>query len=171
MILFQITDLFAVTDGILDFRAGTLTDIAAHIDDIDGVRHVNLPLVHVVEHLLRVARPDFLVSGVAEEAHADDDVAFEGEAFLRFDELILEAGAAAQGDYGELSYHKTVIKRLFFMPDNSSQLSNCHKVHQTLDLDEHFSRPFIFFLQESKMARIFIFDVCNCFSKLVKVNI
>ena len=105
MILFQVTDLFAVTDGILDFRAGTLTDIAAHIDDIDGIGHVNLPLVHVVEHLLRVARPDLIISGVAEETHADDDVAFEGKALLRFDELVLEAGAAAQGDYWELSYH------------------------------------------------------------------
>ena len=107
MILFHVTDLFSVTDGILDFRAGTLTDIAAHIDDIDGIGHVNLPLVHVVKHLLRVTRPKLLVPTVAEKGYADDDVAFEGKALLRFDELVLEAGATAQGDYWELSYHET----------------------------------------------------------------
>ena len=63
--------------------------------------------MHLIEHLLCAFGPDLIISGVAEETHADDDVAFEGKALLRFDELVLEAGAAAQGDYWELSNHNS----------------------------------------------------------------
>lgn len=66
--------------GVLDFRAGAVTDVAADVDDVDFVSHVDFPFVHVVEHFLRFregsfvhAVPDFLIAGVAEEPDADDE--------------------------------------------------------------------------------------------------
>ena len=82
----------------------------------DAVCHVNLAFVHVVQHLLGAFGPDFVVTAVAEEAHADDDVAREGQALLRFHELILEAGAAAEGYDGVFAVHIALLTgRLWFI--------------------------------------------------------
>ena len=61
--------------------------------------------MHVVQHLFGAGRPDFVVAAVAEEAHADDDVARKSQAFLRFQELILEAGRSAKGYDGVFADH------------------------------------------------------------------
>ena len=91
--------------GVFYFTARTLADITAHVDDIDAIGHVNLALVHVVQHFLDAIGPDFVVAAVAEEANADDDVACEGKALLRFQELLFEAGASAEGYYGVFADH------------------------------------------------------------------
>ena len=65
--------------------------------------------MHIVQHLLRSLCPHLIVSGMPEEAHADDYVASEGKALLRFQKLILEACAAAEGYY-----------RVFADPDSSA---------------------------------------------------
>ena len=48
--------------------------------------------MHIVQHLLGALCPDFFVAAMAEQADADDDVALEGQALLRFEELVLETG-------------------------------------------------------------------------------
>ena len=79
--------------GILNLTAGATADVASDVYDEYFVRHINLALVHIVQHLLGAFRPDFIVSGMAEESDADDDIAFKGEALLRFKELFLETCA------------------------------------------------------------------------------
>ena len=91
--------------GVFDFASRALADIAAHVDDVDAVGHVDFALVHVVEHFLGPFGPDFVVAAVAEKADADDDVAGEGQAFLCFQELLLEARAAAEGYDGVFADH------------------------------------------------------------------
>ena len=65
--------------------------------------------MHVVQHFLGAFGPDFIVPAVAEEADADDDVACEGEAFLRFQELVFEARAAAEGYDGVFAGHEVRV--------------------------------------------------------------
>lgn len=98
--------------GVLDFRAGAVTDVAADVDDVDFVSHVDFPFVHVVEHFLRFregsfvhAVPDFLIAGVAEEPDADDDITRKRQPLLGIHELLFEAGAATERDYFIFSYH------------------------------------------------------------------
>ena len=55
--------------GILDFRAGAGTDIAALVDDKDLVRHIDLALVHIVQHFLHAVRPHLIISRMPEQPH------------------------------------------------------------------------------------------------------
>ena len=91
--------------GILDFSSCTGSDIAADIDHEDLIRHIDLPLMHVIQHFLGSFRPDFLITGVTEEANTDDDVSLQRQAFLRLHESVLKAGASTEGDDFILSYH------------------------------------------------------------------
>ena len=95
--VFQVIHYFAVGFGVFNFTASALADVTANIDDEDLVCHVDFAFMHVIEHLLGAIGPDFIVAAMAEEADTDDDVAGEGEAFLRLQELLLEACAAAEG--------------------------------------------------------------------------
>ena len=95
---FKVTDSLPGAFCIFDFAAGAASDVAAYVYDEYFIRHIDLALVHVIQHFLDAFSPYLFVSGVAEEADADDDVSFEGKAFLRFYELVFEAGAAAEGD-------------------------------------------------------------------------
>ena len=80
--------------------------VAAHVDYVDGIRHIYLAFMHVVEHLLGAFRPHLVISGMPEEAYADDDIAFEGEALLRLKELLFKARAAAEGYAWVFADHK-----------------------------------------------------------------
>lgn len=73
-----------------------MADVAAHVDDVYAVGHVNLAFVRVVQHFLGAFCPDFAVAAVAEEADADDDVTRECEALLRFQELLLTSQRTVQ---------------------------------------------------------------------------
>ena len=90
--LFQIPYPLPLALGIFNLRAGAGADVAADVDDVDLIGHVDLALVHIVQHLLGALGPDFFVAAMAEQADADDDVALEGQALLRLQELLLEAG-------------------------------------------------------------------------------
>ena len=57
-------------------------------------------------------RRDLVVAGMPEQTGTDDDVAFESQALLCFVELILEAGASAEGDYFVVADH-TISDSLF----------------------------------------------------------
>ena len=92
--------------GVFDFASRALADIAAHVDDVDAVGHVDFALVHVVQHFLGAFSPDFVIAAMAEKADADDNVALEGQALLRLQELLLEARAAAEGDDGIFAGHR-----------------------------------------------------------------
>ena len=96
-ILIVIQDLLALRPGILDLRLGTRTDIAADVDHVDGIRHIDLPLVHIVQHLLGPLGPDFFIARMAKEPDADNDVALESQLLLNLKKLFLEARAAAEG--------------------------------------------------------------------------
>ena len=94
---FKVADCLPGAVCIFDFAAGAASDVAAYVYDEYFIRHVDLALVHVIQHLLGAFSPYLFVAGVAEEPDADDDVSFEGKAFLRFNELVFEASAAAEG--------------------------------------------------------------------------
>ena len=81
---------------VIDLRARAFADIPSDIDDINRISHIYLALVHVVQHLLGTFGPDFVVATMAEQADADDDVTGKSQALLRFQELFLEASAAAE---------------------------------------------------------------------------
>ena len=66
--------------GVVDFAARALADVSADVDDEDFVGHVDLALVHVVQHLLGALGPDFVVARVPEKPDAYDDIPLEGEA-------------------------------------------------------------------------------------------
>lgn len=93
---FQIFHDLAVFFRILNLAPGTVADISAYVDDEYLVRHVDLAFVYIIQHLLGTFRPDFIVTGVAEETDADDDVSFKRKAFLRLKKLLLEASTAAE---------------------------------------------------------------------------
>ena len=103
---FHVIYFLAMGFGVFYFTAGTGTNVPSRVDDVNAVSHVNLALVHVVQHLFGAFGPDFVVAAMAEEAVADDDVAFEGKPLLRFQELVLEASAAAEGYDGVFADHK-----------------------------------------------------------------
>ena len=69
--------------------------------------------MHIVQHLLCTFRPNLVISGMAEEADTDDNVAFEGKAFLHFKELNFEACAAAEGYDWVFADHKITWTRVF----------------------------------------------------------
>lgn len=105
----EISDLAPVPLRVLDFAPGALADVPADIDDENLIRHINLTLVHIVEHFLCPLRPDLVIARVAEEADADDDVSFEGETFLGLKELVLEARAPAEGYDFVLADHVVIF--------------------------------------------------------------
>ena len=109
MYWFQIFNGFALAEGVVDFAAGALADVTAHVDHVDAVGHVDFALVHIVQHLLGAGRPDFVVAAVPEQAHADDDVALQSQPLLRLQELLLEARAAAEGYYGVFADHRVTV--------------------------------------------------------------
>ena len=112
LVLIQKHDFFPVPPGILNLIPGALADISAGIDDIDGIGHVNLALMHVVEHALDTIGPDLVIAGMSEQADADDDVPFQGQLLLRFEELLLEARAAAKGDDFVFADHGTSMIKI-----------------------------------------------------------
>ena len=95
--------------GVGDFVAGAFADVAADVDDEDFVGHVDLAFVHVIEHGFGAFGPDFVVSAVAEQTDGDDDVAFKGQALLRFQVLLLELRAAAEGYYFVFADHNITV--------------------------------------------------------------
>ena len=94
--LFQVLHILPVSQGVFNFAACTLADITTHVNHVYAVSHVNLALVHVIQHFLGALGPDFVIAAVPEEADADDDVARKGQPFLRLQELFLEPRAAAK---------------------------------------------------------------------------
>ena len=66
-LLLQIPHTNSLRLGVGDFVAGAFADVSADIDDEDLIGHVDLALVHVVEHRLGTFSPDFVVAAVAEE--------------------------------------------------------------------------------------------------------
>ncbi len=103
--VFEKKYMLAVFTSILDFRSRALPNVPTNIDDIDGVAHINLTLVHVVEHFLGPFSPNFIIARMAEKAHTDDNVAIQGKALLRLEKLVLETGAATEGYYWVFADH------------------------------------------------------------------
>lgn len=54
---------------------GTFADVTANVDDID-VGHINLMIMHIVQHGLGAFCLYFIVSAMTQKTDADDDVAF-----------------------------------------------------------------------------------------------
>lgn len=96
--------------GIFDFRPGTIPDVAADIDYIDGIRHIYFTFVHIVEHFLCPLGPHLVIAGMAEQANADYDVSLKRQPLLRFKILLLKAGTAAEGYDGEFANHNMPIR-------------------------------------------------------------
>lgn len=91
--------------GIVDFGLSARTDVSPDVDDIDSIGHVNLAFMHIVQHLFDAFGPDFFVAAVTEEADADNDVSFQGQALLGFKVLFFEAGTATEGNDWIISDH------------------------------------------------------------------
>ena len=54
-----------MTLGIFNLRSGTGANITADINDENFVSHVNLALVHIVQHFLSALGPDFIIATMA----------------------------------------------------------------------------------------------------------
>lgn len=61
--------------------------------------------MHIVQHLLRAFLPDLIVSTVAKETYADNNVAGKRQPLLRLQELVLKASAATEGNNRVTTYH------------------------------------------------------------------
>ena len=96
--------------GVLYFRTSTGANISTNIDNVDGICHIYLPLVHIVQHLLGPGSPYLIVTRMAEETDTDDDIAFESETFLCLKELFFEASATAESNDRESTYHIIVFQ-------------------------------------------------------------
>ena len=48
--------------GIFNFTTGAASDVAADINDEDFICHVNLALVHIVQHLLGTFSPNLVIA-------------------------------------------------------------------------------------------------------------
>ena len=99
---------------IFNLRPGAGSDIAANIDHEDLIRHIDLPLMHVIQHLFGAFRPNLIISGVTEETNADDDISLQGQLLLRLHESVLKAGAAAKGNDSILPYHNLSASAALF---------------------------------------------------------
>ena len=82
-----------------------LKDYADVIDDENLVRHINLALMHIVQHFLDAFSPNLTVAGVTEQADADYNVPFQCQLLLRFHKCFLEPGAATQSNDFVFAYH------------------------------------------------------------------
>lgn len=78
LLLFQIEDLLAVLDGIFCLRVGAFAYVAANIDNINCIGHVNFTLMYVVQHLLGAWCLHFIIAGMAEQPYADDNISLKG---------------------------------------------------------------------------------------------
>ena len=107
---FQIIHFFSVSLGVFDLTAGAGADVAADVDHVDRVRQVDLPLVHIVQHLLGPRRPDLIVPAVPEQPHADHDIPLERQSLLRLQELLLEPRTPAEGYDRVFVNHNLSIK-------------------------------------------------------------
>ncbi len=76
--------------------------------------------MHIIQHFLGSFVPNLVVTGMAKEPHADDDVTLQGEALLGFHKGVLEAGAAAQSDDWIFADHSYLIVRVSINPQNDS---------------------------------------------------
>ncbi len=95
----------AMGHGIFNLTAGAAAYVTADINDEYLIRHVYLTLMHVIQHLLGAFRPYLIVTGMTEQSNAYDYVPLKGKTFLRLQELLLEARAAAQGYDLVIPYH------------------------------------------------------------------
>ena len=71
------------------YRSRALADVAIHIYHEDLIGHIDLPLMHIVQHSFGVVRPDFIIAGMVKKSDADNNVAFESEALLRREENLI----------------------------------------------------------------------------------
>ena len=108
--LLQIQNLLPRGLCILDLAPRARADVAPHVDHVDRIREVDLPLVHIVQHLLGPGRPDLLVPAVPEQPHADHDIALERQTLLRLQELLLETRTPAKGYDGVFGDHFLTLK-------------------------------------------------------------
>ena len=93
---FQIPNRFPCTRGEFDFAPGATPNVAPDVDDEDFVRHFDLALMHVVQHLLCPFAPHLVIAGVPKESYANDNISLKGQTLLCFNELVLETRAAAE---------------------------------------------------------------------------
>ena len=77
----QVSHSLPCRDRILNLGSCTGPDIPADIDHKDLICHVDLPLMHVIEHLLGTLSPDLIIAGMTEETDADDNIAFSVSCF------------------------------------------------------------------------------------------
>ena len=105
---FQISDSDALSFGVGDFAAGAFADVAADIYDEDFVGHVDLALVHIVQHRLGAFCPDFIITAVTEQPDRNHDVALKSQSFLSLQILFLELCAAAEGYNFIITYHSFI---------------------------------------------------------------
>ena len=111
--LFKVSDSDSLRLGIGDFTARAFADVASDVDDEDLVRHIDFPLVHIVEHSFGAFCPDLLVTTVTEQTDRNDDVAFKGQTLLSFKILLLELRAAAEGYYFVFTDHNITVSLHF----------------------------------------------------------
>ena len=117
---------------ILNLTPGTFSDVAVDVDNKYPVRHIDLALVHVVQHFLCPGRPDFVVAAVSEQPDADDDIPLEGQPLLRLKELFLEPCAPAEGYDRIFSDHtmNSFSTRVVLMSSTSN--NNCRQTKSAM---------------------------------------
>lgn len=80
-------------------------NIATDVDNIDPIRHIYLPFMHIVKHFLGSVRPNLIISAMPKEAYTDNNVTCKCQTLLCFQELFLKSRAAAEGDDGVFGDH------------------------------------------------------------------
>ena len=107
---FQIINFLTCLLCISNLASGALADIAADIDNIDFIGHVDFAEVHVIKHFLCARFPYLFIAGMPEQTYADDNTPLQGQSFLSFHELLLETGTATECDNLIVLYHLYFVK-------------------------------------------------------------
>lgn len=98
VLLLQVLHDLAICFSVFYFTAGAFSDIPVDIDDKDLIRQVYLALMHIIQHSLRPLSPNLIIPAMPKQADRNDNITFKRKPLLRLKILLLEPGAAAEGD-------------------------------------------------------------------------
>ena len=101
----KISDGFPRHRGVFYLAPGGRANVAVFIYYKNLIGKVNLPFMHVVEHLLCIFTPNLVIAGMPEKPDAYNNISFKGQPFLLLHEFIPETGAAAKRYNPVTSYH------------------------------------------------------------------
>src|SRR5574344_550560 len=102
---FKIIHFLSVHLSILNLAPRAAADISAHVNHKNLIRHINLPLVHIIQHLLGPFRPHLIIPAMPKQSNGNHYKTLKSQLLLRRKKFLLKLCASAQRHHFILSYH------------------------------------------------------------------